>query len=551
MAWLLLYAVENIMDDIKGCERVIKERIMKNLKLEDLSVEQKLGMVMCARSFSYTDETDVEFILNMIRNHGLGCVQVPYKKPELVKKILEAADYPIIMVLDMEMGYPASELPPIPMMTLAACDNPEYYRSFARAVVADAKAAGCNGTWGPVVDILSGQNPIMVYRKFSDDPERVAAAAIEISQVFANNHFMSCGKHYPGGSGIGMDSHMTTSDSPSTEEELLTEKLIPYKRLMEKGLLPAIMPTHRVHTAVDPEYPASLSKKVIDLIRNIGFDGVSFTDSFAMMAILQKYGEDKVLGMAIAAGNDIVLPNYRKSTKESFQFLMQNYRDGLFTEERLNEAVGRVLALQAYLGEEPENPDLFTSKDLENYYNIAKDCITAVLDTGLDAALDLNNKDRLFVVLTELDRGDSEIVREMITRRWYHPDEIIKKISQEFPEAEIVTLSEFSTSKENEQVLLAAARHKEVVFVTFCNGQPYLGTDGLTRRTEAVINSLVLSGKLSTVLHFGNPFALQTLFHIPRKLFGYMMPQSQSYAIEVLAGKIPAKGTLPYNVTFQ
>lgn len=524
---------------------------MKNLKLEELSTEQKLGMVMCARSFHYSDETDVEYVLDMIRNHALGCVQVPYKKPEIIKRILEVADYPIIMVLDMEMGYPTSKLDPVPMMTLAACNNPEYCRSFARAVVADAKAAGCNGAWGPVVDILSGNNPIMVHRKFSDDPERVAAAAIEISQVFANNHFMSCGKHYPGGRGIGMDSHMTTSDSPSTEEELLGEKLIPYKRLMERGLLPAIMPTHRVHTAVDPQYPASLSKKVIDLIRNIGFNGVSFTDSFGMMSILQKYGEDKVLGMAIAAGNDIVLPNYRRSTKESYEFLVQNYRDGMFTEQRLNEAVGRVLALQAWLGEEPENPDPFTEKDLENYNNIAKDCITAVNDPGVDAALDSENQDRLFVVLTELDRGDEEISREAVTRRWYDSERIIKKIGEEFPKAEIITLSEFSTSKENEQVLLAAARHKEVVFVTYCNSQPYLGTDGLTRRTEAVINSLALSGKLSTVLHFGNPFALKTLFHVPRKLFGYMMPQSQSYAIEVLAGKIPALGKLPYNVTFQ
>ncbi len=37
----------------------------------------------------------------------------------------------------------------MPLMSLAACDRPEYYRSFARAVVADAKEAGYNGTWNP------------------------------------------------------------------------------------------------------------------------------------------------------------------------------------------------------------------------------------------------------------------------------------------------------------------------------------------------------------------------------------------------------------------
>lgn len=257
------------------------------------------------------------------------------------------------------------------------------------------------------------------------------------------------------------------------------------------------------------------------------------------------------MGMAVAAGNDIVLPNYRRPNKENYEFLVQNYRDGAFSEERLNEAVRRVLALQAYLGEEPEQPDLFTEKDRELYYAIAKDCITAVNDPGVDAALDKDNKDRLFVVVTESNTANDEMSQESITRSWYEPESIMKKIGEEFPEAEIVTIPEFSTAKQNEKVLLAATRHKEVVFVTFCNTRPYLGTDCLTRRTEAVINSLALSGKLSTVLHFGNPFALKTLFHIPRKIFGYMMPQSQPAAIEVLAGKLEAKGTLPFKVEFQ
>ena len=388
---------------------------MRNLKLEELSTEQKIGMLLCARSFNYSDENDVEYTLELIRNHSLGCVQVPFRKPDVVKKILETADYPIIMVLDMEMGFPTSKLPPIPMMTLAACNKPEYYRAFARAVVADAKAAGCNANWGPVIDILDDDGPAKVYRNFSDDPQRVAEAAAEIAQVFANNHFMSCGKHYPGGDGSGMDSHMTGSPCYATKEELLNNKFVPYKYLMERGLLPSIMSGHKTMANIDPDYPASFSKKVIDLIRQEGFDGVCFTDSFGMMAILQEFGEDKILGLAVAAGNDIVLPNYRRPTKDHYQWLLQNYRDGLFSEERLNEAVRRVLALQAYVGEQPEQPDLFTEKDRELYYAIAKDCITAVNDPGVDAALDPDNKDRLFVVVTESNTAADELAQEMIT----------------------------------------------------------------------------------------------------------------------------------------
>lgn len=522
---------------------------MKNLTVEELSTEQKIGMLLCARSFSFADEADLEFTLDLIRNHALGCVQVPYKKPEIMKKVWEAADYPIITVLDMEMGFPGSKLPPVPLMSLSACNTKDAYRAYARALVTDAKAAGYNATWGPVIDVLGGDGPAKVYRTLSDDPQRVAEAAEEINQVFANNHFAGCGKHYPGGdSAYPVDTHMASSDSPSSREFLLENKLLPYRHLMKKGLLPTIMSGHQVHTAIDPELPASLSKKTMDLIRDLGYDGVCYTDSFAMMAILDKYGEENVLGMAIAAGNDIVLPNYRTSTRQNYETLLKNYRDGAFTEERLNEAVRRVLNLQAMVGAEPENPDLFTDKDREVYDNIAKDCITAITDAGIDAALDASNKDRLFVVLTESNTRDKELAQEAITRNWYDPEAIVAKIGQEFPDAEIVTLPEFSTARENEKVLVAATRHKEVVFVTFCTTRPYLGTDCLTRRTEAVINALTYSGKVSAVLHFGNPFALKYLNHIPRKLFGYMMPQSQVYAIEVLAGKLPARGTLPFSV---
>ena len=402
-----------------------------------------------------------------------------------------------------------------------------------------------------MIEILDCDGPASVYRKLSDDPQKVAQGAQYIFEVFQNNHFAGCGKHYPGGSHGPVDTHMANIDSPTTKEELLRDKLLPYKHLMDRGLMPTIMSGHSTHPDIDPDYPASLSKPVIDLIRDMGYDGVCYTDSFAMMAILQKYGADKVLGLALAAGNDIVLPDYRQPLKKHYEDLLACYRAGVFSQERLDEAVGRVLRLQQMIGTEPVNPEPFTEKDREVYYGIAKNCITAVTDPGVPAALDPDNKDRLFVVLTESTTLDKELGQETITRNWYEPEPVIEKLRQEFPEAEVVTIPEFATAKENEQVLVASTRHKEVVFVTFCTTRPYLGTDCLTRRTEALVNAMQYSGKLSTVVHFGNPLALKPLRHVKRKIFGYMMPQSQLHAVDVLAGKLPAKGTLPFQVEFQ
>lgn len=522
---------------------------MKNLRLEELTTEQKLGMLLCARSFAQNDPEDLEFTLGLIRNHALGCVQVPIGRTDIMEKVKAAADYPIIIIADMEMGYPKSELPPIPMMALSACDRPEYYRAFARSVVTDAKKAGYNGMWGPVIDVLLTNGPCKVYRDFSDDPLEVARAAEEIAQVCANNHFLSCGKHYPGGDFGDIDTHMANVASATTRDELINKTLVPYLKLMEKGLLPTIMSGHGTHADIDPDLPASLSKKTIDLIRDRGFDGVCFTDSFAMMAILQKYGEENVLGMAIAAGNDIVLPNYRSTNRRSYELLCRNYADGAFSEERLNQAVRRVLAAQAFVGQEPEQPDLLTDTDVENYYAIGRDCITAITDEGVDVALPVDNKDRLFVIVG--DKSDVEagkVKGEAIARNWYCPDLIEQRIQEDFPEAEIAWLPEYADANDNDRVLVAATRHKEVVVVCYCTTRPYLGTDCMTRRAEAMINALIYSGKVSAVVHFGNPFAQQPIKHVPRRLFGYMMPQSQQYAIDVLAGKLPARGRLPFNV---
>lgn len=518
-----------------------------NLKLENMTLEQKIGMVFCARRF---EGEDLEFTLELIRKRALGCVQAPVNRPDIVRLIKDTADYPILIINDMERGFPVSALPRIPLISLSAANKPEHFRAFAKGIIRDAKAAGFNGTWNPVVDILRMNGPGKIARIASDDPMKVARAAAEIASVYKQNNFLACGKHYPGGGEEGIDTHMVEGIATLTEEELKNFDLVPYKYLMDRDLLPAIMTLHSVYGNIDPDRPASLSKKVIDIIRGMGFDGLIFTDSLAMMGILQKFGEENTYGMAVAAGNDIVLPNYRTPSKVCYEMIYKNYKDGLFSEERLNEAVSHVLAAQEFVGREPENPTVFTDEDEKVLRGIAKDCITAITDDGITPALGGKNEDKLFVILAPNSVVDDTGSPEISTGVWYHPDRIEEKIREEFPGAGIEYLAEFPRADQNEHILNTATRYKEVIFITFCTTAAYLGTDGLTRRAEAAINALVYSGKVSAVAHFGNPFAMQEIKHVPRRIFGYEIADSQLYAIEVLAGKIDAKGTLPYSIDF-
>ena len=97
-------------------------------------------------------------------------------------------------------------------------------------------------------------------------------------------------------------------------------------------------------------------------------------------------------------------------------------------------------------------------------------------------------------------------------------------------------------------MLTAAVPHHESVLVTFCTTTCYCGTDCMTRRAESALNSLISSGKVSTLVHFGNPHAVLPLKHVPRRVFGYMMVDSQSHAIDALAGVFQPTGKLPFPV---
>ena len=517
------------------------------LKQEELTLEQKLGMLYCARPFN---DRDLEFTLELIKKRALGSVQILPTQPHYMKKVKEVADYPIIIVCDTETGYPTSKKQPIPLMTLAACDQPKYYEVFAKAIATEARAAGYNATWNPVVDVLHCNGPIKVYRLFSDDVDRVCRANEVMCEVYKRNGYMSCGKHYPGGSDAPYDNHMTSVPSMCTEEELKNFDLVPYKYLMDRGLLPSIMTRHAVYQNIDPEHAGTMSPKVQSMIRETGWDGVCWTDSFGMMAVLQKYGEENILGLAIAAGNDIVLPNYRTPAEVSFGHLIENYERGMFSEERLNEAVRRVIELQNTLDEIPEAVDVFTEEDQKLFDSIGAASITAVCDEGVSPVLDASTK-KLFVVVTPNTFDVNDELLETAMDVWYYPQKVAEKIREEFPDAAIEFIPEFPAKKDNERVLVASTKFDEVVFVTYCETQPYLGTDGLTRRIEAVIDSLNMAGRLSTVVHFGNPFALETLQHVKRKIFGYTMPGAQPCAIEALSGKLEPQGTLPFNVKFQ
>ncbi|MBO7762328.1 MAG: hypothetical protein J6T24_05990 [Clostridia bacterium] len=516
------------------------------LALSQMTPEQKLGRVLCFRRTHMAE--DLEFTLEMIKKEAVGCVQIALndKTRELAAKLKAAADYPLLIINDTERGYPPSGLPMLSTVTLSACGNPEYIRLFGAAIAKGAREDGLTGTWSPVVDIHHNRHDILsTARHAGDSVEAVTDFARELLVAFNSYNFGGSAKHYPGGNHVGSDTHMMEAINDISEEELVRVDLAPYRTLWREGLLHSIMVDHSVFPQIDPDYPASMSKKVVDLIRREGFDGVLYTDSFAMMGILQKYGEKNAMVCALNAGNDIILPNYRTPSREIYEMMLSAYREGLIPDARLDEAVRRVMAEEQRCAKIPENPIEVPDNMAAILDNVVRDSITADCAEGVTPALDNPEGRRLFILLTPQDYVEGPL-GEISAGQWYYPELVKEAIRENFPNAEVVTLPEYPNAHQNDVTLTAATKHDEIVFVSFCQSGCYLGSDGLTRRVETVFSALAVSGKVSAHVHFGNPTALCDLPKVARRIYGYNATPAQRYAIEVLAGKIPAKGKKPF-----
>ena len=156
----------------------------------------------------------------------------------------------------------------------------------------------------PVVDLSRpGTHDVIGNRAFGDDPQLVTTLALEVIDGMLEVGCLPIIKHIPGYGRVTVDPHFDCPVVDASFDELLATDFQPFVALRDA---PWAMVAHLVFTQLDPRLPASVSPKLIALIRErIGYDGVLITDCLSMEA-LQGTPAERVAA-ALAAGNDIAL----------------------------------------------------------------------------------------------------------------------------------------------------------------------------------------------------------------------------------------------------
>jgi beta-N-acetylhexosaminidase len=208
-------------------------------------------------------------------------------------------------------------------------------------------AASIDVDWvfAPVADLDDGPaSGVIGDRAFGADPDLVAATAGAFARGVRAAGPAVTVKHFPGHGGAGDPHHGDTVD-PTSLATLRAEDLVPFEALVDDGA-EAVMVGHVSYPRAWGDLPASLEAGPYDLLRSIGFEGVAITDALGMGAVHARFGFDVAPAMALAAGADAVLVNQGDQVEVLHAGVVAAVRDGRLDEHRLDEAVGRVLALR-------------------------------------------------------------------------------------------------------------------------------------------------------------------------------------------------------------
>jgi beta-N-acetylhexosaminidase len=280
-------------------------------------------------------------------------VEEPLQVLELNRELASLVDAanPALLAVDQEggreqrIGDPATPWPPMRAVGRAA----ESTAGLARAIARELRAMGFNLNFAPVADVdTHPNNPVIGDRSFGSDPREVAHHVATFVAGHQAEWVIACAKHFPGHGDTELDSHLALPRVEREEPDLREVELVPFRAAVEAGV-GSMMTAHVVYSAWDEERPATLSQRIVPplLRKELGFDGVVFSDDLEMEAIRGRWSPAEQVRGAVRATVDVLLSCAQaESQLELFRELVYIQERDETDETAFRDAVARVDALR-------------------------------------------------------------------------------------------------------------------------------------------------------------------------------------------------------------
>ena len=177
----------------------------------------------------------------------------------------------------------------------------------AYVLASELLACGVDFSFTPVLDVDFGASGVIGDRALHSDPAAIAQLSATLLAGLREAGMANVGKHFPGHGHVRADSHLALPVDERSFADIEAADLLPYRELIQRGLA-AVMPAHVVYPAVDA-HPAGFSSLWLKQIlrRQLGFDGMIFSDDLSMEGASVAGGTVARGRAALDAGCDMVL----------------------------------------------------------------------------------------------------------------------------------------------------------------------------------------------------------------------------------------------------
>ena len=477
----------------------------------------------------------------------------PLEAAVTLNRLQRLAKVPLLNAADFEFGVGmriagGTEFPRA--MAFGATGDPALAERAARIIAEESRAIGVHVDFAPVADVNNNpRNPVINTRSFGEDPAKVGAMAGAFVRGLKAGGVLATLKHFPGHGDTDIDTHLGLPVLPHDRARLEQVELPPFRLGLAAGA-DAVMVAHVELPALDPaRVPSTFSQPTIDglLRRDLGFNGLVYTDSMSMAAIAAMASPREAAARAVIAGADLVA--HSPDDVAAAAGIRAAFDRGEITMARIDASVRRVLTAKARLRlDESRLVDVervVTGVGGRAHQAVAREVsersVTLVKDAQSQVPLKLARETAVLAISVLDYPGGWRIISPGRT--------FLPSLKARWPNMTALELSDRSTAAERDLVAAMAPRFDAIVIGIYVRAASGSGRIDLSPDLVRLVNALGRQSSASRPMvacFFGNPYVASTVTDVPAMLVTYDFGDlAEASAIRALAGEIPIGGRLP------
>ena len=201
------------------------------------TLQQKVGQFFFPAVFINDTEENIQETERLIREYNIGGLTFFHSRAsaatnyegnkkiifnddsyqqlkERIERFQKCATTPLLISIDAEWGLAmrVEKTPQYPYaITLGALPESESHLVYevGKQIGLDLKSVGIQYNLSPLADVNNNpNNPVIGYRSFGEDKEKVAHFALEYLRGMSDVGVLGCLKHFPGHGNTNVDSHL-------------------------------------------------------------------------------------------------------------------------------------------------------------------------------------------------------------------------------------------------------------------------------------------------------------------------------------------------------